>query len=247
VIEHLGLFDPSLPALEDWDLWLKLSSRYSLSPIDEPLASYRVHAASMSNDVMKMQANRMRVVASNFGSEEGDLANWSAEKRKAYGFAYHEGALGAIQAGQRDLGWCLFAKGIAIWPPLLERLDSFYELACADQPRGFRGHAELLDLGFTGSDLLTRLADLFVDAAPSTILLCGKAYGNAYLALGMLNDQAGHWADARRYFLLAFRANPRLARSFALTRRLVKLCAGRRLVRLARLAIRSTARTRHSA
>jgi glycosyltransferase involved in cell wall biosynthesis len=38
VLEQLGGFDESLPACEDYDLWLRLCARYDVAYVDEPLA-----------------------------------------------------------------------------------------------------------------------------------------------------------------------------------------------------------------
>jgi glycosyltransferase involved in cell wall biosynthesis len=244
VVRQLGLFDPSLRAAEDWDLWLRLSRRYSLHPINEPLANYRLHATSLSYDVKIMRANAARVMTKHFGSDEGDRERWSIEKRKAYGSAYRQRALSTIQAGQPETGLALLTEAISIWPRLLEELNTFYELACGNQPRGYRGQAALLDLNRAASDILAWLDRLYGEAGPAISPFRRVAYSQAYLALGMLSDEAGRWGDARRYFLLAFKENPRLARSFILVRRLLKVCTSPRLVRLVRLAVRSAARVR---
>ncbi len=81
---------------------------------------------------------------------------------------------------------------------------------------------------------MNRLDKLFSDAQPEVASMKGVAYGNAYLALGMLNDQAGRWSRARQYLRRAIGANPRLIGSPSIMRRLFKLMAGQRLMRVAR-------------
>ena len=58
--------------------------------------------------------------------------------------------------------------------------------------------------------------------------LKSTAYGHAYLALGMLSDQAGRWGPARRFYGQAIRENPRTLGSYDLGRRYVKTLLGRR-------------------
>lgn len=41
-IGRIGGFDPALPVLEDWDFWLRMSSRYTLHHIPAVTAEYRV-------------------------------------------------------------------------------------------------------------------------------------------------------------------------------------------------------------
>lgn len=44
----LGLYDVDLPHAGDWDLWLRVASRYAVGYIAEPLFAYRVHGTNMS-------------------------------------------------------------------------------------------------------------------------------------------------------------------------------------------------------
>jgi glycosyltransferase involved in cell wall biosynthesis len=62
VLDAAGGFDERLTALEDWDLWLRLSliaeARYSPAV----LVRYRVHPGGMSEDRARMDQNRFRVL-----------------------------------------------------------------------------------------------------------------------------------------------------------------------------------------
>lgn len=61
-LDSAGGFDDRLTALEDWDLWLRLSlvaeARYSPAV----LVRYRVHPGGMSEDRSRMDKNRFRVL-----------------------------------------------------------------------------------------------------------------------------------------------------------------------------------------
>ena len=168
---------------------------------------------------------------------------WSDEKRRAYGFAYRALTLKCLEQRQTEKGWQYFHQAVATYPELLERTDTFYELACGDQPAGLRGAAHLLDIRANGAEMLRRLDELFSSAEPPVQQRRGIALGNAYLALGMLSDQAGRWPEARRYVARAIRANPKLLRSQSVVRRLLKLCVGRRMVDAARGLVHSGADT----
>jgi len=45
----VGYYDPHLPYAGDWDLWLRLSARFSVGYISDPLYAYRVHRNNMTS------------------------------------------------------------------------------------------------------------------------------------------------------------------------------------------------------
>jgi tetratricopeptide (TPR) repeat protein len=239
VVRQVGMFDTGLEGrgTEDWDLWLRISERFPMGCIPELLANYRVYPGSMATQTAGMHANRMSVLAKRFGPPEGDAAAWPEEKRRVYGFAYRTTALGYMQQGEPDEGWKYLAQAVETWPWLLQRLDTFYELTCGDQPRGFRGRADMLDIEANGGEMLRRLETLLAGSSPGVRALRPAAVGNAYLALAMLSDQAGDWSAARRYLLKAAHCNPSLLRDRRVLRRLAKLTAGRNLAEFARRAL----------
>ena len=50
-LESLGKFNETLPMGIDWDLWLRISTKYMFAYVDEPLLLYRVgHAGQMSKN-----------------------------------------------------------------------------------------------------------------------------------------------------------------------------------------------------
>jgi glycosyltransferase involved in cell wall biosynthesis len=235
VVREAGLFDTQLTSLEDWDLWLRVSNRYPMQGLPVPLVRYRVYPGSMSTNAGRMHANRLAVVAKQVGPPDGDMATWMVGKLSMYGFAYFASALDYLQQKQPDTGWDLIEQAILTWPALLTRIDTFYEIACGDQIKGFRGQAALLDIQANGTEMLRRLESLFTRPNSSFAKKRRVAYGNAYLALGMLSDQANNWKLGRRYLLKAMVSNPRLLGSASVIRRALKLWAGHRLVRAARL------------
>lgn len=53
VYQEVGFYDESIP-LEDYQLWLKILSRYPACYLDQHLAYYRIHDNNTSNDEIKM-------------------------------------------------------------------------------------------------------------------------------------------------------------------------------------------------
>ena len=63
VLEELGLFDESLPACEDYDLWLRLCHRFPVHYIDEPLiVKYGGHDDQLSRRYPAMDRFRVRAL-----------------------------------------------------------------------------------------------------------------------------------------------------------------------------------------
>ncbi|MBP7689302.1 MAG: glycosyltransferase family 2 protein, partial [Thermoflexales bacterium] len=238
-VREAGLFDTTLTSLEDWDVWLRIAQRHPMRGLPQPLVRYRVYPGSMSTNAPRMLANRLAVIAKHVGAASGDPAAWSAEKREMYGYAYRVSALEHLQQHQTEATWSLLNQAMITWPPLLDQLDTYYELACGDQGKGFRGEAALLDVEANGRALLTWLNDLFLQVAALSAHR-RIAYSQAYLALAMLSDQAGRWPLARHYLWQAIRSKPRLLASPSIVRRLLKLLAGQRVRRLARSSVKGS-------
>jgi hypothetical protein len=230
-LDRVGLFDEALHGCDDLDLWLRISRLQKFKGIPQVLVLYRMHGGGLSSNELHMFKDRLKVLGKHFGTDEGDRHSWSDEKRRAFGFAYRSGAMGHIQQGQLDQGWHLLAQAVEIYPHLLERLDTFYEMVCGDQPRGYRGQASLLDMSAKGAEMLMRVDGLFATADLAVQRLRPAAYGNCHLALAMLADQAEDWASARKYLLAAMRYYPALLKDVRVLRRFLKLCLGRRMVR----------------
>lgn len=73
VLDEVGLFDESLPACEDYDLWLRLFSRYPVSLVDESLLiKYGGHEDQLSRKYWGM--DRFRIKALCKVLDEGHLS-----------------------------------------------------------------------------------------------------------------------------------------------------------------------------
>ena len=53
-LDEVGLFDESLRAAENWDLWIRISRRFMVDFVDRPLVNYLKHQGNMSNDGGRM-------------------------------------------------------------------------------------------------------------------------------------------------------------------------------------------------
>ena len=63
LLQSVGLFDESLPACEDYDLWLRISHQYPVYYIDRPLITkYGGHRDQLSNRYFAMDRFRIRSI-----------------------------------------------------------------------------------------------------------------------------------------------------------------------------------------
>lgn len=59
---EVGGFDESLPAAEDWDIFLRLAARYPFVAVPSPQILYRLSAKSMSGNVARQEAACVKVL-----------------------------------------------------------------------------------------------------------------------------------------------------------------------------------------
>ncbi len=63
VFDKVGLFDETNRHSQDFDLWLRIATRYDIVHVPEPLVRYRIHTGQGSVDVSAMQRSHDSVVA----------------------------------------------------------------------------------------------------------------------------------------------------------------------------------------
>jgi glycosyltransferase involved in cell wall biosynthesis len=80
---EVGGFDASLPAAEDWDLWLRLAAHYAFVAVPSPQIFYRQSTNSWSANVLRQGAGSLQVIERAFNQapkslqhlKQGSLAN----------------------------------------------------------------------------------------------------------------------------------------------------------------------------
>ncbi len=83
VFEDVGVFDPSLPACEDYDLWLRISKKYFIGLIDEPLiAKTGGHEDQLSMKYWGMDRFRIKAMLKHINDPKvKDLVKKEIEKK----------------------------------------------------------------------------------------------------------------------------------------------------------------------
>jgi glycosyltransferase involved in cell wall biosynthesis len=82
VFTELGGFDETLSTSADWDLYYRLSRRYDVQFVAEPLVRYRIHGRNMHANVDLMARDMMRAYEKAFAEETPDVQRL---RRRAYG------------------------------------------------------------------------------------------------------------------------------------------------------------------
>jgi glycosyltransferase involved in cell wall biosynthesis len=100
--DQAGGFDENLTSIENWDLWIRISSRWAIECIDQPLTFYRVHHGNRSASAQLRRQNIFTVL-----EKHHDAAERSPEgrriRREAYFHAYFN-VLGRGHFSRREMG-----------------------------------------------------------------------------------------------------------------------------------------------
>jgi hypothetical protein len=80
--DHVGVFDPGLRYAGDWDLWIRIASRYAFAVVKEPLVRYRIHPQNTSKNCRGMARDCRTVIERAFESASPELM---LLKNKTYG------------------------------------------------------------------------------------------------------------------------------------------------------------------
>ncbi|MER3491205.1 MAG: glycosyl transferase family A [Mastigocladus sp. ERB_26_2] len=83
--EKVGLFDKKLSVSADWEMWIRIASRYSFAMIKEPLVFYRQYYNSQSKNCQKLLEDNSAVIEKTFKTVPREL---QYIKRRSYGQVY---------------------------------------------------------------------------------------------------------------------------------------------------------------
>jgi GT2 family glycosyltransferase len=230
-VAQAGGFDVELKACEDWDLWLRLIALGAFVTVPQLLLEYRIHSSSATDNIEHMERERLKLNAKHLGPLDEPLPAWPAIRRQAVGFTYFNSALGYLRSHNQARMVEKLQQAVNHWPGLLREDEFYYELACADQPRGSRGPGPTLNLAageeVIRSALFEWLAwDRGVTSRP-------RAWSQGNLVLARLATANRQPQLARHYALRALRAGPWIDKTRA-ARELARSLAPRWLVMLAR-------------
>jgi glycosyltransferase involved in cell wall biosynthesis len=68
-IDEAGLFDETMQATEDRDLWFRIASRYEVALVPQVIAHYRLSPSSATTNPERMLRSQLRFIQKNYGAE----------------------------------------------------------------------------------------------------------------------------------------------------------------------------------
>ena len=124
LFEQVGLFDETLSACEDWDMWIRIARVSEIAYVNQVVAKYRLHSANMSLNQERMMMNGLRVLEKAFslpGPEIGRLrrtvlSRWHADcgRERFYVGRYEQARRDLIRAVTLDPRCLFYANTVAV-------------------------------------------------------------------------------------------------------------------------------------
>ncbi len=211
VYQEVGLFDESLSACEDYDMWLRISAKHQFVGIPEVLLRYRRVGNNMSDDVDRMSNALATVLEKHLGSLDTPIEGWSAQKLWAMGNLYTLRTFGYLAQGRVKPSAESMLHLLEVRPDFAQSLDAWYSLACVHQLVGQRGDPATWRPSQAESDLLGLLAELHTYNMDGTLLRV--LHSQAYNALARMHYAAGNYQQARSSLLRSLLLQWRLSAS----------------------------------
>jgi glycosyltransferase involved in cell wall biosynthesis len=113
-----GLFDPSLPSAEDYDLWIRLAMipGVRIGFVDEALGTYLLRAGSESSKIDR-RLRALLAIGERYGDALAKASRWGALEGVRYrGKTYFTSGVRYAQQGSRARGAAMALKGLLMWP-----------------------------------------------------------------------------------------------------------------------------------
>lgn len=147
--ETVGVFNRSLRSIEDWDMWIRIASRYTFAVIKEPLSYYRQHTNNMSKNWQVMGQAFQQVIEESFQLAPEELHYL---KNRSYAYANICLAWKALQCSDKDyqLAEDFLFKAVGYYHPIRYSRECIrLSLAIALMRYfGSEGYNRLLSIGY---------------------------------------------------------------------------------------------------
>jgi hypothetical protein len=202
-LQKICVFDESLTALEDYDLWLCLSRRWLFVGCAEILALIRVRPSSMSSDIDRMATQEQAVIRKHYPPNAVHTPHEKEEMSQLLGNAYLRTSIAALTGDQWDKAARYLIDAFTTCPELIGRLDSYYGLLMAELPRGKKHFTELTDLNNARDRAEKLIGNAFSRMEGFHNREQRISLANLHVASGQLAYARRDLSQARLYFLQA--------------------------------------------
>jgi glycosyltransferase involved in cell wall biosynthesis len=211
--EQAGLFDESLHAVEDWDLWIRLSENRPFIGLPEALVKYRRHENNMTKDPERMINAIHQLTIKLHGPPDGDISKWAPAKRKAYGEHYLGGAISFFASGKMEKSVYYLIKVAEVSIGFTCSLYVWRRFARAFIPDEYQFDESFPDNWNVIDIKINELLGLFFQKTESSSWLNSydsRIKGFAFLGLADEAGRAGELRHACRWLLKAIRSDIRM-------------------------------------
>lgn len=198
-INQVGLFDETLRACEDWDMWVRLSvAGCQMGWIPDEVSKYRVHGEQMTRDTLRMKKAMFAVLDKTLSAPLN--SEWQQMGVTAKSAALIKSAGRAFLSGDTDLATEEIAQAVQLSPDLKNKQPEFvietlkewaYSPASADP------------LAYMVSVFDHLPANFQVPVSTRKAVL-----GNMAINLAFENHQTGNASLVKKYFVEAVKINP---------------------------------------
>jgi len=100
VLDFAGLFNETLPAVEDYDMWLRIAAASRIGLVPEPLASYREWPGQMSKNRDRMLDCEVRVLEAATGRHPALSHSMRVKMRRRFATLHDESGYQDLQDGE---------------------------------------------------------------------------------------------------------------------------------------------------
>jgi glycosyltransferase involved in cell wall biosynthesis len=117
LFERVGLFDETLSACEDWDMWIRIGRVCEIAYVNQVLAKYRRHRENMSLDSERLMTNGLRVLEKAFAGP--DLSQLHGLRRPVLSRWYADFGLTQFYEGRYKQARRNLIRAVTLDPRLL--------------------------------------------------------------------------------------------------------------------------------
>jgi glycosyltransferase involved in cell wall biosynthesis len=128
MLVECGKFSVDMKALQDWDCWLKIASKYPVIYVGEPLSYYRVHSQSVSRSARKTITYHRKLIDKIF-SNDGIASSYANLKNISLFNSYSICSIISDQEGDYCFSFRCALRAFMLRPRNPRRLLSIFRLS----------------------------------------------------------------------------------------------------------------------